>query len=258
MDNPIVHSAIYHGTIRHARLTPKKHSFNYPVFMMYLDLDELPDLLALTKTWSDRRFSLAKFSRTDFLAPFDRPLKEVAKDRVQERLGFRPLGAVRVLTNLRYFGFIINPITCYYCFDQADQLVAMVVEVTNTPWQEKHAYVLRCDPREKLQRIKFDKAMHVSPFNPMAMQYRLCGGVPAERLSINLQNWVVDREEKDAMTFFADLNLMKEAVSAKALSATIIRYPWMTMKIAILIYWNAMKLWFKRVPLYKHTKKIGI
>ncbi|MGH1371046.1 MAG: DUF1365 domain-containing protein [Cellvibrionaceae bacterium] len=253
----ITHSGIYQGTIAHSRLSPKSHSFCYPVFMMYLDLDELDDVLSLTPSWSDKRSALARYSRNDFLTPHELPLRDAVKDRVYNELGFRPDGAVRVLTNLRYFGFIINPITCYYCFSKNEQLVALVLEVTNTPWNEKHAYVLRCDPREASQRINFDKAMHVSPFNPMAMQYRLSTDAPNDSASLRLQNWSMSETEPQQLIFVAQLNLKKHPVSAKALRATIIRYPFMTMKVAALIYWNALKLWFKRVPFYKHPKKVG-
>lgn len=253
-----IESGIYHGTIAHARLSPKSHSFCYPVFMMYLDLDELDGLLSLTRTWSRKKTALARYCRKDFLSPHDLPLKDAVINRVYERLGFRPDGAVRVLTNLRYFGFIINPITCYYCFSKDNELVAMVLEVTNTPWNEKHVYVLRCDPSQSLQRIHFNKAMHVSPFNPMAMQYRLWSDSPGEGVSLKLQNWSMSEESPQKLIFSAQLSLKKHPISAAALRKTISRYPWMTMKVTWLIYWNALMLWCKRVPLYKHPKKVEI
>ena len=162
-----MHSAIYRGHVRHRRFYPHAHRFCYPVFMMYLDLDELDSVLALSPLWSRKPWRPARFERADFLGDARMPLAQAVRDRIHQQTGEYHRGPIRMLANLRYFGYNINPIACYYCFDQADRLRYLVAEVTNTPWGERQAYVLECDPRKKIQRLDFAKEMHVSPFNPM-------------------------------------------------------------------------------------------
>ena len=164
-------SGIYEGLVSHCRFSPLRHQFNYRVYMMYLDLDELGSVFAKNSFWSVSKFNLAYFSRKDYLGDEEIPLKEAVKQRVQEVAGVYPEGPVRMLTNLRFFGFIINPITCYYCFDSEERLQFVVAEVTNTPWKEKISYVIPAGKASNVSVAYFDKALHVSPFMPMDIKY---------------------------------------------------------------------------------------
>ncbi|TFG84011.1 MAG: DUF1365 family protein, partial [Chromatiales bacterium] len=130
-----MHSALYKGWVRHRRRTPAGNSFRYRLFMVYLDLDELPGAFDHNWLWSARRPALAWFRRKDFLGPPALPLDEAVRVRVEEHTGERPAGPIRMLAHLRYFGYCLNPVTFYYCFDAADREVRWIVaEINNTPW----------------------------------------------------------------------------------------------------------------------------
>lgn len=239
-------SAIYRGTVRHRRLSPKHHEFRYRVFMMFLDLDELDTVFHGSRLWSTGRAAPAWFRRGDYLAGAP-ALADAVRDRVAEAIGRRPDGPVRMLTNLRYFGFIMNPITCYYCYEPDGETLAWVVaEVTNTPWRERHAYVISCSG-DGVHASEFPKAMHVSPFLPMAMTYRWRGNTPGDRLAVHLENL-----EGGERVFDATLALAREPITPATLRRTILAYPFMTLKVCLAIYWQALKLFIRRVPLHAH------
>jgi uncharacterized protein len=244
-----MNSAIYRGRVRHRRFQPKGHEFEYPVFMMYLDLDELDQVFSLSRLWSLTQRAPAQFKRTDYFAPEEKDLKQAVVKKVRQQTGLKIDGAVRLLTNLRYFGFVFNPISIYYCFDRDENLQAMMLEVTNTPWRERHQYVLACDPKTKKQRITFDKAMHVSPFNPMAFEYHWFSQLPEEKLQVHMQNIHAETGEN---IFDASLTLSREAISTRSLNRILLRYPFMTGQVVFNIYWQALKLFFHKVPLYRH------
>jgi DUF1365 family protein len=245
-----VTSALYRGWVRHRRFSPREHEFRYRVFMPFLRLDELPSLFDGVPGWSARRPAPARFRREDFLGDPGLPLEEAVKRRVEEVAGERPDGPVYLLANLRYFGYLINPIACYYCFARdGETLRFLVAEVTNTPWNERHSYVLPAEPGSPLLRRSFDKQFHVSPFNPMDMRYHWRSNVPGERLVLHLENSC-----DNSKVFDATLSLQRESISAAALTGHLVRYPFMTAKVAAAIYWQALRLWLKGVPYHPHPK----
>ena len=243
-----MNSAIYEGWVTHRRLQPTEHSFRYKVFMMFLRLDQLPQVFDRTPFWSARRPALAWFRRSDYLGDPKVPLDTAVRDRVEQVKGKRPTGPIYLLTNLRYFGFIMNPISCYYCYSaDGSTLEHLVAEVNNTPWNERHSYVLDADANSKWLSCRFAKDFHVSPFHPMDMEYHWHSNSPGEKLCLNLANF--DAGEK---VFDASLSLARHAISPARLMWLLVRRPFMTVKVGAAIYFEAMRLWLKGAPFYSH------
>lgn len=257
------HSAIYEGSVGHRRFVPKGHSFHYRVFMVYMDLQKLDQIFSKSRWWSHKYFGLAWFRRKDFFdGKDDKPLYAVVQNKVKEKTGKVLQGPIKILTNLRYFGFIMNPITCYYCFDRTgDKLEAIVAEVTNTPWRQRCHYVIdvaadHCadDPIQHF----FNKEMHVSPFQPMDLFYGWQSDLPGATLAIHLNvfkknNDSIAQHSENIPIFDASLRLNRHPMTQKTMDSFLFRYPWMTLKVCGGIYWQALKLWFKKIPYYSHS-----
>ncbi len=248
-----MHSALFSGQLRHRRLRPVPHTFSYRLFMLYLDLDELDTVFAGRWLWSTRRRALARFRRDDHLGEPDRPLAECVRDRVAGETGFRPGGPIRLLTHPRYWGYGFNPVSFYYCWDAADERVeAIVAEVNNTPWGERHCYVLRDGGGApgRQQRFAPAKRMHVSPFMPMDMDYDWRFGAPGERLAVYMAN-----HRDGEKVFDATLDLQRKEISGASLAHALATHPFMTGKVIAAIHWQALKLWLKGAPVYDHPDK---
>lgn len=248
-------SAIYEGSVRHRRFTPKQNNFEYQVFMVYLDLQEINAIFDQSPWWSTSSFNAAQFKREDYLdGNSDYPLYDAVADLVEQRTGERPQGPIRMLTNLRYFGFIINPITCYYCFDVTGQcLQTVVAEVTNTPWKQRIQYVLSVDnghQNKSKHEFEFAKEMHVSPFQPMDLQYHWRGKVPGQDLLIHID---VTKESQTVLD--ATMVLKRHAFVRSTMHRVLRRYPWMTAKVFAGIHWQAFKLFLKRIPYFSNPSR---
>jgi DUF1365 family protein len=248
-------SALYTGHIRHRRFGPRRNDFRYRIYLTYLDLAELETVFAGRWFWSARRPALARFRRADFLGYPSVPLDTAVRDRVEAETGRRPQGPIRLLTHIRQFGYNFNPVSFYYIFDATGtHLETVVAEITNTPWDERHAYVLSVDQAERVGaqvlRWQFDKQFHVSPFLPMDMRYDWRFGEPGDTLSVHMENW------KDGQSQFdATLTLRREPITGRSLAQALAAFPLITFKVSALIYWQALVLLLKRTPFFTHPDK---
>lgn len=250
-------SAIYRGWVSHRRFLPVPHSFRYRLFMMYLDLDELPDLFNRHWLWSAGRKNLAWFKREDYLGDSQQTLKQAVSDMVRDETGQTPRGPIRLLTHMRYFGHCFNPVSFYYCFEaDGTTLQAIVTEITNTPWYERHAYVLDCtrnQAEQGLQQFHFSKDFHVSPFMPMEVEYDWAFNHPDEKLNVHMRN-----QHSDGKMFDATLEMRRHSITSTNLAVALCAYPLMTMRVVFAIYWQALRLWLKRVPVFTHPAKLKL
>jgi DUF1365 family protein len=248
-------SCLYTGTIRHRRHEPARNRFSYRLFMAYLDLAELPTLFDPYWLWSARRAAPAWFRREDFHGDPGRPLDEAVRDLVAARTGSRPAGPIRLLTHLRYFGYSFNPVSFYYCFDRADESVETIVaEITNTPWKERHQYVLpirSAETRGACWRFRFEKEFHVSPFMPMDMAYDWRFSAPGDHVRVHMQNW-----RDGASAFDATLSMEREPINSVSLAHALVHFPLLTAQVTTLIHWQALRLLLKRTPVHTHPRKL--
>ncbi|MEH6592094.1 MAG: DUF1365 domain-containing protein [Halioglobus sp.] len=247
-------SRLYEGTLRHRRISPRKHEFEYKLCMPYLNLDEVPEVFDNNRFWSGNGRALAEFRRSDFLGDADLPLADEVRRRIREETGVEHSGPIYLLANMRYFGYAMNPIACYYCFNEDETLLEfLVAEVNNTPWDERHSYVLPGPGAETWLNTEFDKGFHVSPFNPMAMQYRWRSNTPDERLTLHMEN-----SSDGEKVFDATLTLEAKPLNAANLNKLLLRHPFLTAKTGLAIYWQALRLYLKGVPLHSHPDNNAI
>jgi uncharacterized protein len=241
-----VHSALYEGTIRHRRFAVRRRAFQHRLALVYLDLDEVRALFGGRLV--ARRPGLVRFRRADYLGDPAVPLARAVRDVVVRRTGADPGGPVRVLTQPRTFGHCFNPVSFYYCFaPDGERLEAVVAEVTNTPWGERHAYVLPRGGDGPVLDGGAAKALHVSPFMAMDQRYTWRATRPGPTLSVHITS-----VEDGTPAFDATLALKRAPLTTRTLARATARHPAATLRVLALIYGHAAALWLRRVPVHPH------
>ncbi|WP_439820072.1 DUF1365 domain-containing protein [Pseudomonas sp. HLG18] len=249
-----MNSALYSGWIAHRRFAPRRHEFRYRIGLIYLDLTEQDAVLNLSPLAGTSRFAPFSFRETDYLKTFtDRGVRLIDAVRLQvgAALGHEPQGSVCLLTQPRSWGLAFNPVSFFYCHEADGQLAAILCEVSNTPWRERYHYVLPAraptSVRDFHQHFAVAKAFHVSPFLPPDLEYRMSFSPVAQTLGVHMADWQGERK-----LFDATLNLKREPLDRSHLHRHLWRFPWMTAKTALAIYWQALRLLLKRTPLFTH------
>jgi hypothetical protein len=239
--------AILTGEVGHKRYLPKVHGFDYQVHYFWLDLELLDQIPLQGWLWSQAPFAAYSYRRTDYL-PGAECLTEAVRQKVRELGCTDAVERVCMMSPMANWGYYFSPLTLYYCFDEARQLIALLAEVSNTPWNERHYYLVPVGNAEK-SHYQHDKAFHVSPFNPMDMQYHWTVTANSEKLELGITN-VKDGDK----VFSAWFKLLLQPFESKALKALLIRRPWQNVQVMSRIYWHALKLLLKAVPVYGHPK----
>lgn len=243
MSVPLI-SGLWQGAVRHRRFAPRAHAFSYSLFMLGLDLDELPGL-QLGPWLGVERAGLLSFRRADYLRGTTGSLKQAVWDKVGALGGEEGSDRVLLLGNVRCLGFYFSPVNFYFCYQGSDARY-LLAEVSNTPWNERHYYLL-----DLAALVPHDKDFHVSPFMALAMRYHWRIRPPREETLIHIES---HPQSGDPKLFDATLALARSPLSRHGLCALLLRWPWMTLRVLLGIYWQALRLFIKRTPLFTHPE----
>jgi len=246
---------IYSGLVKHQRYVDAGHAFEYRMFALWLSVFEVDQPQKKWPGIGRSRFGVVTVRAEDYMA--HRPeqnLKSRLQGQIKQKLGKDWDGEAFLLAQPRYFGFIMNPLSLYYCYSSDYRLEFVIGEITNTPWSERYCYVfdMTIDVGDRPRKFSFDKEFHVSPFLPMNMQYTWMLSVPGERIDVGIWNRMDGK-----VKFEAHMGLNQVSLSLSNIIKYNIKMPLMTWKIWFGIYFNAAILYaIKRVTFYTHPKKI--
>lgn len=238
--------AIYSGEINHRRFTPKENKFTYSACYYFINLSTLKETFRIPLLFSLNSPGILSFWEKDYLS------EKTVRESIQKETGKICTGPIRLLTNISYFGLCFNPVSFYYCYSQDDSVLEYIVsDITNTPWGEKHRQVFEMEGMDR-KTFKFPKEFHVSPFMPMSIDYSWQFSAPGGKLNVYMQNREQGRSE---ILFDSTLVLNRSDINAFNIVANFLKFPFVTLKTVLAIYYQALKLFIKQVPFYTHPNK---
>jgi DUF1365 family protein len=237
-------SALYRGKVRHTRLRPVHHDFEYSVFFGLFDIDELDRLDQNLRLFSHGRFNLLGFDPADHGPDDGSPIRPWIEDILADAGVEFDGGRIELLALPRILGYVFNPISVWYGYDRSERLRAVIHEVRNT-FGDRHLYVVPIRSEDDLTH-EFDKHMHVSPFNPMDQSYAFTMSLPGDRAAVGITH-----SDADGVLFRAGLRLSRLAMSDRNLARLFVTHPLLTLKVVGAIHWQALRLWLKGAKFHR-------
>ncbi len=252
MNPSMQQSGVAVGKVRHRRYLPKRHQFDYSQWMVWLDLESIPERLLRPTWWQRLRTAGLRFERQDYLLPHATPMAELIRQQVFEQSGEAVDGKIFFLGHLRQWGYCFNPVVFYFCHNRAGQLRAIVAEITNTPWDERHRYVLMIDTNDEdhfTHKFMFSKDFHVSPFMPMDLNYEWTFTLYRSGIGIFMA-----LKRAGERVFDASLELQMQPITQ--LEQMPWRFPLQAQRVSFGIYWQALLLRLKRLQVFAHPQRV--
>lgn len=240
--------ALYAGTVRHRRRAPKAHEFRYGLFMALLDIDRIPEAMAVSWLTGYNRWRWAAFFDGDHIGDPLRPLRDRVVTSARRAGVALPDGPIHLLTHLRYAGYVFNPISLYYCYGDDGRLRRVLADVRNTYGGRREYWLEPADERDGRLRASAAKSLYVSPFMPFDVTYEFLLTPPGDGLVAHINVGPDDGSLRPTM-FDATLTLRRRPWTAATLRAALMRQPLMTAKVIGAIHWEAMRLRLKGLPI---------
>jgi len=247
---------IYSGTLRHRRFRPRTHQFQYGIFMAWLDIDRIPELMSKLRWTSHNRFNWASFHDKDHFGDPRITLRQRLETDARTHGVLLPEGSIYLLTHLRYLGYCFNPISFFFCYDAADELRVILAEVNSTFGESRNYWLTpanRC-PSEKANRYVCPKTMHVSPFMDMNLDYEFVLTEPAATLVAHMNT--LERGGHRTRLLDATLSLEHQPWTGRNLGEALLKHPWMTASVIFAIHWQALRLFLKKIPVFTHPARL--
>jgi len=246
----MINSSIYHCAVIHKRFKPKEHFFKYKVFTLLIDLSELKFLNKKVSFFSFNRFNLISFYEKDHGNRDGSSLVDWVKENLKKNnINIEDI-KIKLLCYPRIFGYVFNPLSIFFVYNQNDKLISILYEVKNT-FGEQHTYVFRVDSENKLIQNNCSKKFHVSPFIEMNCKYFFRILNPDEKLSV-----IIDQYDQEGKILFASQDGKRTNLNSSQLLKSYLKHPLMTIKIISAIHFEAFKLWMKGIKIIKKKIKI--